>query len=80
MDKPLTSAQIQALRELGEPGQFRVNWRPTISPSEYIDLNMRGLIEEAWTWASMTRPDVAITDAGVLARTAPHGDYADLDR
>lgn len=66
----LSAAQVSALKELSEPGHFRVNWRPDLSHTAYLDLKDRGLIEEAWTWASTTRPDVAITEAGVAARTA----------
>lgn len=62
---PLKKNQIKALRELGEPGHFHVNWRPNLSPDGYRDLKERGLIEEHWTWASQTRPDVGITAAGV---------------
>ena len=65
--KPLTQRQIATLRELGAPGYFRVNWRPILSPAAYLDLRERGLIEEHWTWASLTRPDVGITQAGVAA-------------
>lgn len=65
---PLSAAQIAALKQLSEPGQYRVNWRPAITHAAYLDLKDRGLIEEAWTWASTTRPDVAITEAGVAAR------------
>lgn len=65
--KPLKKNQIKALKELGEPGHFRVNWRPNLSPDAYRDLKDRGLIQEAWTWASTTRPDVSITEAGVAA-------------
>lgn len=65
--KPLKNSQIKALKELGEPGHFRVNWRPNLSPDAYRDLKERGLIEEHWTWASSTRPDVGITAAGLAA-------------
>lgn len=69
-DKPLKKSQIKALKELGESGHFRVNWRPNLSPDAYRDLKERGLIEEYWTWASVTRPDVGITAEGVAALTA----------
>lgn len=65
--KPLKKSQIKALRELGAPGRFRVNWRPNLSPDAYRDLKDRGFIEEHWTWASTTRPDVGITEAGLAA-------------
>jgi len=65
--RPLKKNQIKALKELGEPGHFRVNWRPNLSPDAYRDLKNRGFIEEYWTFASTTRPDVGITDAGLAA-------------
>jgi len=65
--KPLKKNQIKALKELGEPGHFRVNWRPNLSSDAYRDLKDRGFIEEHWTWASTTRPDVGITAAGLAA-------------
>lgn len=64
----LNEKQRAALHELSEPGRFRVGWRPDISHKEYLALKSDGLIEEAWTWASTTRPDVAITEAGIAAR------------
>lgn len=64
MASELTKAQRAALAELGEPGHYMVNWRPKLSVSEYDDLKQRGFIAEAWTWASTTRPDVAITHLG----------------
>lgn len=67
--KPLKKNQIKALKELGEPGHFRVNWRPNLSSDAYRDLKERGMIEEQWTWASTTRPDVGITETGKAAIT-----------
>lgn len=66
----LSSRQLAALRDLGEPYHYRVNWRPKLTKAEHNDLRQRELITEAWTWASTTRPDTAITSAGDAARTA----------
>jgi hypothetical protein len=68
----LTARQRKALQDLGPPGHFSVDWRPRLSGNEYDDLKARGFIAEAWTWASRTRPDVSITDAGVAALADPH--------
>lgn len=57
--------QIKALKSLGEPGHFRVGWKHGLSLTSYLDLRDRKLIEEHWTWASTTRPDVGITEAGL---------------
>jgi hypothetical protein len=67
MEPQLRKSQVKALRELGEPGGFRVNWRPNLSPDAYRELREWGFIEEHWTWASTTRPDVGITEAGQTA-------------
>lgn len=64
----LTADQKRALRELGEPYHYRVDWQHHLSPEEYKGLLSMGLITEAWTWASRARPDVAITDAGAAER------------
>jgi hypothetical protein len=64
----LNKAQLAALGELSADG-FRVNWRPKLSASEYEDLRTQKLIEEQWTWASTTRPDVRLSDVGVSALT-----------
>lgn len=64
----LNAAQKKALNDLSEPGRFRVLWKPDISHAEYLELRDGGYIVEHWTWASSTRPDVGITEAGVAAR------------
>lgn len=65
MKKALGPQQIKALKELGAPGHYRVNWRPNLSPDGYHKLVAEGYIAEAWTWASQTRPDVSITEKGI---------------
>jgi hypothetical protein len=65
----LTKAQVVSLKELGEPGHFRVNWHHKLSNRDYNDLLKREFIITAWTWASTTRPDTSITDAGRRALT-----------
>ena len=66
----LTKRQRSALTELGEPGHYRVGWAPKLGAAGYRDLVAKGLIVEAWTFLSTTRPDVAITDLGVEVRKA----------
>lgn len=68
--KPLSRPQIAALQSLGEPGHFLVGGLRQLSGRGYQQLRERGLIEEHWTWASTTRPDVGITPAGVEALAA----------
>lgn len=70
MSDALGKAQIRALKELGAPGHFRVNWRPNLSPDGYAGLRDGGYIEEHWTWASTTRPDTGITAKGIEAIAA----------
>lgn len=66
----INPAQIKALKELGDPGHFRVGWKPDLSRDDYLELRELELIEEHWTWASTTRPDTGITTKGVEAIAA----------
>lgn len=71
----LSKPQIRALSSFSEPGRYRVNWRwgdYGLSWRGYLQLKSAQLIEEQWTWASTTRPDVGITEAGVKA-LSEHG-------
>jgi hypothetical protein len=76
----LSKSQRKALESFSEPGHYTVGWRREqyrLSWEGYIALRQRGLIEEVWTWASTTRPDVGITATGkallasALERHAP---------
>lgn len=69
MTDTVTKEHMQALRELGPPGHYRVNWQPKLSAAALDDLKQRGLIAHTWTWASGPRPDTSITDEGVALLT-----------
>jgi hypothetical protein len=56
--------QAKALAQLEGPG-FRVGGtRGVCSERCYMQLRTAGYLEEHWTWASTTRPDCGISDAG----------------
>lgn len=65
----LNKPQIKALQLLS-PDAYRVAGLPELSPRSYRQIRDAGLIEEAWTWANITRPSVRITDAGLSALRA----------
>lgn len=68
--------QARALQELSGDG-FRVGGtRGVCSERCYDQLRAAGYLEEHWTWASTTRPDCGISDAGRAALAeyiAAHG-------
>lgn len=67
-NRSINKSQAQALRQLAPPGHFRVGGtRGLLSEKDYLDLRSRGYLEEHWTWASTTRPDCGISEAGVAA-------------
>lgn len=50
------------------PGQYRVGGtRGILSERSYLRLRKAGYLDEVWTWASTTRPDVSISALGVAA-------------
>lgn len=68
----LTKAQMKFLRKLSpeEATCRQVRYEDVgLSFKGYRGLIVAGLIVEAWTWLSRTRPDVALTDAGRRALT-----------
>lgn len=66
----LTKAQTKFLRKLSpEEGHYRhVRYEEVgLSLKGYRAIVNGGLVLEAWTWRSRTRPDVALSNAGRAA-------------
>jgi hypothetical protein len=66
----LYKTEIAFLRSC-TPGEYRVGGtRGILSERSYSRLRKAGYLDEVWTWASRTRPDVSISKAGVDALRA----------
>ena len=63
----LFKTEIAFLRSC-RPGEYRVGGtRGVLGERSYRRLRKAGYLEEHWTWASTTRPDVSISPEGIAA-------------
>jgi hypothetical protein len=64
----LSKREIKALKHLNaywsKDGGYLAGFRLDVTNKSYLKFRQEGLIEEAWTWASSTRPDIRISDKG----------------